>query len=130
MNIGFSECFVLIILKLNCKEIKDNIFLISFLFTPYYGTKETKTNVKFIILDKINCVPILGLNTCITLNLIKRINKVNVKCSSGLDNFINENKDIFKGIGTFPDVMKIKLTEGVIPIANPPRRVPLTIKKD
>lgn len=52
-----------------------------------------------------------------------------MKCSSELDNFIKENKDIFEGIGTFPDVMKIKLTKGVIPIVNPPRRVPLTIKK-
>jgi len=52
-----------------------------------------------------------------------------VKCSSELDNFIKENKDIFEGIGTFPDVLIIKLTEGVRPVENPPRRVPLSIKK-
>jgi len=90
--------------------------------------KEFKTDVKCIILDNLNCVPILGLNTCITLNLIKRINKVNVKYSVKLDNFIKENKDIFEGKGTFSDVMKIKLSKDAVPIAIPSQRVPLTIK--
>lgn len=60
--------------------------------------------------------------------MIHRVNKINEHDSNELKDFIKRNKDIFEGIRTFPDIMKIKLAEGVVPIANPPRRVPLTIK--
>lgn len=33
-----------------------------------------------------------------------------------LNNFRKKNKEVFDGIGSFPDTMKIKLTEGVISI--------------
>lgn len=91
--------------------------------------KEQKTNVKCIVLDHPNCIPILGLKTCTNLKLIKRINKVNVNYSIELEDFIKKNEEVFDGIpSTFPDIMKIKLTEGVVPITNPSRRVPLTVK--
>lgn len=32
-------------------------------------------------------------------------------CPSELNRFLNKNKEVFDGIGTFPNVMKIKLTE-------------------
>ncbi|CAI6370293.1 unnamed protein product [Macrosiphum euphorbiae] len=85
-------------------------------------------NVQFIIIDHPNCVPILGLNTCISLNLVQRINQLNVNKSSKLDKFICTNKEVFEGLGTFPDIVKIKIIDGVVPKANPPRRVPLAIK--
>lgn len=44
-----------------------------------------------------------------------------------LENFLEENKEVFDFIGTFPDIMTIKLTKGAIPIANFPRRVPLAV---
>jgi len=85
-------------------------------------------NVQFTIVDHPNCVPILGLNTCIRLNLVQRINQLNVNKSSKLDKFICANKEVFEGLGTFPDIVKIKIIDGVVPKANPPRRVPLVIK--
>lgn len=45
-------------------------------------------NVNFIILDHLNCVPILGLKTCLNLNLIQRVNKVDVIYSVELNGFI------------------------------------------
>lgn len=41
----------------------------------------------------------------IKLNLIQRVNKVNANCPSELIEFLNKNKEIFEGIGTFPDIM-------------------------
>lgn len=45
-----------------------------------------------------------------------------------LEIFLEENKEIFDGLGTFPDIMTIKLTKGAIPIANFSRRVSLAVK--
>ncbi|VVC42542.1 Aspartic peptidase domain, partial [Cinara cedri] len=57
-----------------------------------------------------------------------RVNKVNVKYSIEFDNFIKVNKEILESICTLPGVMRIKLTKGVIPMANSFWTVPLTIK--
>ncbi|VVC26235.1 Hypothetical protein CINCED_3A010883 [Cinara cedri] len=46
----------------------------------------------------------------------------------GLDSFISWNKQIFEGLGTFSYVARIKLVNRAIPIANPPRSVPLAIR--
>lgn len=43
-------------------------------------------------------------------------------------NFVKKNfNDLFNGIGTFPTTYKILLKEDAIPIAKPPRRVPLAL---
>lgn len=90
--------------------------------------KEIVKNVQFIIVDHPKCVPILGLNTCISLNLVQRINQLNVNKSNKLDKFISSNKEVFEGLGIFPDIVKIKIIDGVVPKRNPPRRVPLAIR--
>lgn len=90
--------------------------------------KDIVKDVHFIIVDHTNCVPILGLNTCISLNLVQRINQLDFKKSSELDKFISQNKEVFEGLGTFPEIVKIKIVKGAVPKANPPRRIPLALK--
>lgn len=67
----------------------------------------------------------MGLKTCINLSLTQIEYKVNNNCPSKLNTFLN--KKVFEGIGTF-SVIKIKLPERVVPIANPLCRVPIIIK--
>lgn len=67
--------------------------------------KEFNTDVTFIILNNANCVSTLSLKACINLNLIQKVNKVNANRPSELNKFLNKNKEIFEGIGTFSDVM-------------------------
>lgn len=57
------------------------------------------------------------------LNLIKRIHGVELKDK---DKFIQDNNDVFEGMGCFIDDFDIKLKDNVEPVAHPP---PLTVMK-
>lgn len=86
-------------------------------------------NIEFYII-KSNCIPILGLKTCIKLRLITRnsINKVCILVSESIDNIIESHKDTFTGIGCFSKPYTIKLQDSALPRADPPRRVPIALR--
>lgn len=90
--------------------------------------KEIVKDVRFVIIEHPNCIPILGLSSCIDFNLVQRINRLQISKTAELDNFISKNKCVFEGLGTFPDLVQIKLVDEAVPKANPPRRVPLAVK--
>lgn len=50
---------------------------------------------------------LLGLPGCIALNLVKRINTVNLNCNDEKFKFIQENMEIFEGHGNFPKPVDI-----------------------
>ena len=82
------------------------------------------------VIVKTKTQPLLGLNTCIELQLIKRAEEISVndENKSERDDFIKRNKDVFSGIGNFKDKLRITLKEDAKPVARPPRRVPLSIR--
>lgn len=71
--------------------------------------------------------PLLSLNTCESLGIIQRVHTVNV-CQSTSE-FIENNREVFEGIGCFRQKCKLSVREGTIPSAKPPRRVPIKIMK-
>lgn len=71
--------------------------------------------------------PILGLETCVELNLIKRIDTLSQ--NSNKEKFLKENADLFEGVGTFVTNFNIELKEGNNPVAKPARRIPLSIRE-
>lgn len=84
---------------------------------------ELSTEDWFMILD-CDTVPILGRDACSNLNLIKRVYNI----SDEKEAFISENKHLFEGLGKFPQQLELVLRENAVPIAKPPRRIPLAIK--
>lgn len=60
---------------------------------------------------------------CEKLNLVKRVRAIKNE-----DQFINNNTDVFTGLGLFPEKCKLVLKENVSPVINTARRVPLSIK--
>lgn len=87
--------------------------------------REKNVQAKFIIVN-LNSEPLLGLETCVELGLINRINSMDKNTTK--QKFIDKNRDIFLGIGKIPGEYKIVLKDGTIPVINPPRRVPESIK--
>ena len=57
----------------------------------------------FIIINQ-NLVPILGLDTCVSLGLIKKIHSVEKNLKNLKEKFVNKNKDVFVGLGSFPRI--------------------------
>jgi hypothetical protein len=81
----------------------------------------------FVVIAK-DTVPILGLETCVKLGLIKRIHSVQPRDVNPRANFISENEDVFGGLGRFREQYKIHLKSGYVPKTHAPRRIPLKIR--
>lgn len=86
--------------------------------------RNKKYSISFTIIDE-NVRPILGLIDCYRLGLVKRIDSLEI---GDKESFVNENRDVFKGLGKFESECKIILKENCIPVAKPARRVPLIIR--
>ena len=68
--------------------------------------------------------PIIGLNTCEKLQLIKRCFLIN-----GMDPQLSDKyESLFDDIGCLQGKYKIKIDPNVTPVIHPPRRVPFALK--
>ena len=78
---------------------------------------------------KYNAQPILGLKTCIELNLIKRVNELQINSKlNSKEMIINEFKTVFEGLGKFPGPpCKLTLNEDAVAKVFPPRRIPKSL---
>ncbi|XP_028177969.1 uncharacterized protein LOC114365564 [Ostrinia furnacalis] len=74
----------------------------------------------FIVLDCSNVL--LGLSGCIALNLIKRIN--NVEINKDKEKFIKENIEVFEGVGRLPGVFEFPVKNTDDQICHPSPRLP------
>lgn len=89
--------------------------------------------ITFFIVDLENSVPILGLKTCIDLDLIKRVDNVDKtvcikKFSEELNCLLKKNEFIFQGIGCLKKPYKIELKDGAIPKVHPIRKIPFALQ--
>ena len=86
---------------------------------------------EFYIVDT-NSAPILCLNTCLTLDLIKLVLTVDsdISQSSPLtkETVLEKYSDVFEGIGRLPGECYIYPKLEAIPVVHPPWRVPVTIR--
>ena len=79
--------------------------------------------VEFEVID--HTVPsILGLVTCIEMNLVQRIDTVNNHVT-----LFDQYYDVFEGLGCVTDISyHIRIDPNQTPVIHPPRRVPITLR--
>lgn len=80
----------------------------------------------FIVGNEINSVPILGLETCVSLGLIKRVDCINKLTKEVM---LNKYQHLFEGIGCFKRNFSIELKENVVPCSKPAARIPLALRE-
>ncbi|XP_024891750.1 uncharacterized protein K02A2.6-like [Temnothorax curvispinosus] len=68
---------------------------------------------------------ILGLSSCLELNIIKKLESIND--SNTYEDLVKEYKEIFSGIGCFSKPYHIKLKENAQPVIHPTCRVALSL---
>ncbi|KAI5750921.1 hypothetical protein M8J77_002494 [Diaphorina citri] len=92
--------------------------------------KNMDMDVEYLIVD-CNAVPLLGLDTCVKLNLIYRVHAIeNVALENVTkENLVKMNEDLFMGLGQLPGQYHIQLKDNAVPVISPPRRVPFSIQK-
>jgi len=76
--------------------------------------------LEFFVVNNENCVPILGLNTCVELKLINRVDicqlnpdKFNLECE-----IYKKFKDIFHGVGNFKQNYNLELKSDAKPVTH------------
>ena len=76
--------------------------------------------------------PLLGLKSCVNMNLISRIDAINnekhLHNDTEIVKFKQHYKDVFEGLGKFDKPFKLYLHDKAIPFAAAPRRIPLKLK--
>lgn len=87
--------------------------------------KRTKCSIEFFVVDS-NTQPILGLPTCVKLNLIQRVDELNINTTQ-YEQLIQKYRALFKGIGCLREPYHIELTPNATPVVSPVRKVPLPI---
>ena len=87
-------------------------------------SNSSECNLDFYVVD-LKSTPILGLSACKKLNLLQRVNEI--QADTTLESLLNNNSDIFNGIGTFEDKYHIELDKSVKPVVDAPRKVPHTL---
>ena len=80
--------------------------------------------VNFEVIDQ--AVPnILGLQTCVDMNLVQRLDVINNNDTNLLESY----SDVFEGLGCISKTdYHIKVDETAQPVVHPPRRVPVTLR--
>ena len=79
--------------------------------------------IEFVVVEE-KAPALLGLETCIELGLVKRVNQVE-KEESVLDEF----KDVFQGLGRLKQKHSIRLKPECEPVIHPARRVPYRLQE-
>ncbi|KAK3087333.1 hypothetical protein FSP39_004790 [Pinctada imbricata] len=75
-----------------------------------------------------NAVPVLGLQACKELDLIKRVETVDGSCLS-TEKIVDKYADVFEGIGRLKGKHHIHIDKSVKPVVHPPRRVPYKMQE-
>ncbi|KAF2885329.1 hypothetical protein ILUMI_20861 [Ignelater luminosus] len=83
-----------------------------------------KYNIDFYIVQS-DTSAILGLNSCLTMNVIKKVDSVST--NANCKDLVKIYKDVFVGIGCLSKPYHIKLKNDAKPVAHPTRRVPLAL---
>ena len=81
--------------------------------------------ILFIVVDS-DSIPILGLNTCDKLNLIKKVYQISHDVNS--DSIQDEFSDCFGEIGCLNKIHHIEIRDDVKPVVVPVRKIPYALK--
>lgn len=86
------------------------------------------SDVDFYVVSSNKCMPLLGLESCRQLQLIISVNSVEHASILSESQFLNKNKDVFSGLGSFPGELSLKVNKRTaIPVSNPARQVPFKL---
>ena len=85
--------------------------------------KDKFYTLEFLIVDQDQAQPILGIQACDEMQLIKRINSVKKE-----ESIFDEFPEVFNGVGCLKGEHKIKVDASVPPVIAPPRRVAAAVR--
>ncbi|KAJ3666182.1 hypothetical protein Zmor_001635 [Zophobas morio] len=85
-------------------------------------------NIEFVLVNDDKAEAILGLDTCLTFNLIKRVDSLECTKYKTVDDILKLYPSVFTGIGRVDYNYHIKIDPTISPIVHPPRRISLSLQ--
>lgn len=95
-----------------------------------YNSKQY--NIEFFVVES-NSLCILGLETSIKLNLIKRVDSLENTSMCEIQNYgkiLEQFSHLFTGLGCLKEKYHIELINNAQPVVHPPRKIPLPLLKE
>lgn len=92
--------------------------------------KNSTLLLDFHIMDT-SAPPVLAMKACRDLNLVKIVMAVSEgkdKIDTDCQNIIEDNADVFQGIGEFPGKCNFRVDPDVAPVVCPPRKIPTALR--
>lgn len=86
-----------------------------------------KADVEFAVVNESRDPPILGLNACVALNLVRRVSTV-VQNFQNKEDILCHYGCVFEGLGRFPSTHHIEVKEGAVPQVQQSRRIPYSLQ--
>lgn len=86
--------------------------------------------VEFQIIDN-NVIPVLGLTSCLDMDLVKRVHAVDnekTTMSPEVTKLMDSYEDVFKGLGCLEGLYHIHIDESATPVVHPPRKVAFSVR--
>lgn len=94
-----------------------------------------RKQVEFVIVNTDNVMPLLGLQAVLDLGMVKRLDHIHLKNENrptcvGLSRqeIVNQNTELFEGLGKLPGRYKIELKNDAHPVIKPSRRIPIALR--
>lgn len=88
-------------------------------------TNNKQFNLDFVVTN-VESQPLLGLDACTKLELIKKVNIVNRGLNK--NDIFRDYSNIFSGLGLIQGEYHIVVNPEITPVMNPPRRIPLSLQ--
>jgi len=86
--------------------------------------------IDFVVVDEPVEPAILGLNSCLVMNLIRRVDAVfDNEIPSQLPSIVQKYKGVFEGLGRLTPEHEIQLLPGATPVVHAARRVPFRLRE-
>ena len=122
--------------------VKSKIFPVKIKVSGYNGEKvpvkggciatfehSGKQMKAMLLIVDMSVKPILGLQACQRLNLVKRVFVVSSKPANDHDSLMEEYSDCFEGLECLPGEYKIRVDENVPPVVHPCRKIPFKLRR-
>lgn len=84
-------------------------------------------NLVFYVVDCEKTTPLMGLPSIVKLKLLTRVANISLNKAQGTKGLIQENKDLFEGIGKLRYVYDFKMKPGYVGNIEPCRKVPFKV---
>lgn len=86
--------------------------------------------LKFIVIQaQTRAVPLLGVEACKMIGIVNTKFIDSISSYKSTEDIVQKNLDVFKGLGMYQEEATLVLKPDAMPVAKPPRRVPLALQE-